>query len=133
MSYHRGFAAALAVLAFAAPLSAQRVTQSAAAPASDVAHVTVAVVAADPAPRLFVESPEFTVSADRMLFTDARSTPAPTNVAMAAGAAGGRNAALMLFGGAALIVGSVIDGDAGTIIMIGGGVVALVGLWRYLQ
>jgi hypothetical protein len=43
------------------------------------------------------------------------------------------NTALMLVGGAALIVGAVIGGDAGTIIMIGGAGVGLYGLWQYLK
>jgi hypothetical protein len=41
--------------------------------------------------------------------------------------------ALMIVGGAGLIVGSVIGGDAGTLIMVGSGVIGLVGLYRYLQ
>lgn len=49
------------------------------------------------------------------------------------GHVGGRNVALMLIGGATLVVGSVVGGDAGTIIMITGGVIGLTGLWRYLQ
>ena len=42
------------------------------------------------------------------------------------------NVALMIVGGAGLIVGALVDGDAGTVIMIGGGAVALVGLYRYV-
>ena len=45
----------------------------------------------------------------------------------------GRNTAMMVVGGAALIVGAVIGGDSGTIIMIGGGVLGLWGLWQYLK
>jgi hypothetical protein len=44
-----------------------------------------------------------------------------------------QNVALMIVGGAALIVGSVIDGDTGIIIMAGGGILGLVGLFRYLH
>lgn len=44
-----------------------------------------------------------------------------------------RSVAMMVVGGAALIVGSVVGGDSGTIIMVGGGVVGLIGLWNYLQ
>lgn len=44
-----------------------------------------------------------------------------------------RNTAMMLVGGAAMAVGALVGGDAGTIIMIGGGAVGLVGLWRHLQ
>jgi hypothetical protein len=45
----------------------------------------------------------------------------------------GSNVALMIVGGAGLIVGAIIGGTAGTIVMVGGGVVGLVGLYRYLQ
>jgi len=40
--------------------------------------------------------------------------------------------ALMIVGGAALIIGSVIGDDAGAMMMVGGGVLGLVGLYRYL-
>jgi hypothetical protein len=43
------------------------------------------------------------------------------------------NVAWMVVGGAALVVGSMIGGDAGTIIMITGGVIGLMGLFRYMQ
>ncbi len=62
---------------------------------------------------------------------DSESQPglAPINSA----GPGGRNGALMIGGGAALVVGSEIGGDAGTLMMVGGGVVGLVGIQRYLQ
>jgi len=41
--------------------------------------------------------------------------------------------ALMIVGGAALIVGAVIGGSAGTLVMIGGAAVGLYGLYHYLQ
>jgi hypothetical protein len=44
-----------------------------------------------------------------------------------------RDVAWMVIGGATVIVGSIVGGDAGTIIMVVGGVVGLTGLWRYLQ
>jgi hypothetical protein len=40
--------------------------------------------------------------------------------------------ALMIVGGAALILGSVIGDDAGAMLAVGGGVVGLVGLYQYL-
>ena len=40
---------------------------------------------------------------------------------------------MMIVGGAALIVGAVIGDTPGTIIMVGGAVVGLVGLYQYLQ
>jgi hypothetical protein len=40
---------------------------------------------------------------------------------------------LMIVGTAALLVGAIIGGDAGTIIMVGGAVIGLFGLYRFLQ
>ena len=45
----------------------------------------------------------------------------------------GQSRAMMIVGGAALIVGAVIGHTAGTLIMVGGAVVGLVGLYQYLQ
>jgi len=44
-----------------------------------------------------------------------------------------RNVSMMVVGAAGLVIGSVIGGDAGTIIAISGGVVGLIGLFRYMQ
>ncbi len=44
-----------------------------------------------------------------------------------------RNVAMMIVGATAMVAGAVIGGDAGTIIMIGGGAVGILGLWWYLQ
>ncbi len=41
--------------------------------------------------------------------------------------------AMMIVGGAALIVGAVIGGTPGTVVMVGGAVVGLFGLFDYLQ
>jgi hypothetical protein len=41
--------------------------------------------------------------------------------------------AMMIVGGAALITGAIIGGDPGTIVMVGGAVVGLIGLYDYLQ
>lgn len=44
-----------------------------------------------------------------------------------------RGQALMIIGGAALLTGAIIGGDAGTIVMLGGAGVGLYGLYLYLQ
>jgi hypothetical protein len=41
--------------------------------------------------------------------------------------------AMMVVGAAALITGAIIGGDPGTIVMVGGAVVGLIGLYDYLQ
>ena len=62
------------------------------------------------------------------------SMSATTAPAPARGGQGlGQPEALMIVGGAALLVGAVVGGDAGNIFMIGGAVVGLIGLYRYLQ
>ena len=43
------------------------------------------------------------------------------------------NPAMMIVGGAAMIVGAVVGGKSGTAVMLGGGILGLVGLWNYLQ
>lgn len=44
-----------------------------------------------------------------------------------------RNTALMIVGGAGLLVGAIVGGDEGSVIMIAGGGVGLWGLWRHLS
>ncbi len=39
----------------------------------------------------------------------------------------------MLFGGAAVVTGIVVGGSAGGVISVGGAVVGLYGLWRWLN
>ena len=45
----------------------------------------------------------------------------------------GRDAAFMIVGGAAFIVGAIIGDKSGTVFMVGGGLVLLYGLFEYLQ
>jgi hypothetical protein len=45
----------------------------------------------------------------------------------------GSNVALMIVGGAVLIVGAIVGGTAGTLMMVGGAVIGFIGLYRYLQ
>ena len=42
-------------------------------------------------------------------------------------------ATLMIVGAAALVVGALVGGTGGDLLMLGGAVVGLVGLYRYLQ
>ena len=62
------------------------------------------------------------------------TTARPNQPLMAPNQAGlGEARAMMIVGGAALIVGAVIGDTPGTLIMVGGAVVGLVGLYKYLQ
>lgn len=45
----------------------------------------------------------------------------------------GPNVAMMAVGGAALVVGLIIGGDGGLVIAATGGVIGLIGLYRYLR
>ncbi|HEU4748686.1 MAG TPA: hypothetical protein VFS56_09310 [Gemmatimonadaceae bacterium] len=44
-----------------------------------------------------------------------------------------RSVVLMIVGGATMVAGSFIDGDAGTIFMVGGAIIGLWGLYNFLQ
>jgi hypothetical protein len=45
----------------------------------------------------------------------------------------GQPVALMLVGGAAVVLGALIGDDVGTVFMIGGAVALLIGLYQYVQ
>jgi len=80
-----------------------------------------------------VEKPQVgpTVAA---LTVGVRNVVPATTLAPQRGSAGlGQNEALMIVGGAAILVGAVVGGDAGDIFMIGGAIVGLYGLYKYLQ
>jgi hypothetical protein len=57
-----------------------------------------------------------------------RGLPAPSPRA-----SHGSNVALIGVGAAAVVVGLLVGGDAGAAVAIGGGVVGLIGLYRYLR
>jgi hypothetical protein len=62
------------------------------------------------------------------------SRPATSVSPMAATGAGlSQSQALMIVGGAAILVGAIVGDTAGTVFMVGGAVVGLYGLYRYLQ
>jgi hypothetical protein len=66
----------------------------------------------------------------------ARTTPVDS-VELAAfqrrGSGLGQPEALMIVGGAAILIGAIIGDDAGAFFMVGGAVVGLYGLYKYLQ
>lgn len=112
------------MLVLAAPLSAQLAEAGTADSEALVASAEQAATAAHFGPTaasVALMLPSSSVSFD--------ATPAATVLRQRTT----NNVALMIVGGTALIVGSVVGGDSGTIIMVGGGVVGLIGLYRYLQ
>jgi len=58
---------------------------------------------------------------------------APTQGSRGAHVGAGTNVAMMGVGAAGIVVGSMIGGDGGMMIAIGGGVVGLIGLYRFLR
>lgn len=60
----------------------------------------------------------------------AKTTQAP---AAEARLGAGKNVALMVVGGAALIIGAVIGGTAGVLIAVAGAAVGLYGLYNFVQ
>ncbi|MCG6954943.1 MAG: hypothetical protein LJF04_03050 [Gemmatimonadetes bacterium] len=127
-STHSWLVAVGAALVFAAPASAQ---QAASANAGVTPAVSAVQVTA-PAPVLSLAPTK--ESAALSLRVTPVTAPA-ASAAMVPMPAGGQseNVALMIVGGAALVVGSVIHGDTGTIVMVSGGVIGLIGLYRYLR
>lgn len=59
----------------------------------------------------------------------ATATPAAADARLGAG----RNVALMVVGGAALIIGAIIGGTAGVLIAVTGAAVGLYGLYHFVQ
>lgn len=105
------------------------------------------------APRLsdpVVRTPQITItpsrtSADSLPQAGPRVTRAGVSAALAVEAipavpqgsdahvGAGSNVALMGVGLAGILIGSLVGGDGGTIIAVGGGVIGLIGLFRYLR
>lgn len=115
--------AVTAVLAFAAPVSAQQVAfaDPANEPAIEVPETVSAIFPGPTAGGAALMAPLTVTSLDAVpaVFATRQRTS--------------HNVTLMIVGGAGLVVGSLVGGDAGTVIMIGGGAVLLVGLYRYLR
>lgn len=121
MSTHMFKFVAAGTLAFAAMLAQPTVARAQDALVEPVtAQVTTAPVALD--------GPRMAQAGTTLRAADAAAAPAPMKAA-----GDRRDVAWMVVGGAALVIGSMIGGDGGTIIMITGGVIGLVGLMRYLQ
>jgi hypothetical protein len=134
MSLHRFVISSLLVFAAAAvwaPLGAQSAPQ-------DTAATTAPVVFARPIPsipplRLVNVAPMnrgMSVT-PALAASDARQLAATAEALPAAGRS--TSTAMMIVGGAGMLVGAVVGGKGGTVIMIGGGLVGLLGLWNYLK
>ena len=129
---HRS-AALLGLFLFVAPLAAQNPTELSGRRQAPAAASTLRPV--EPA-RASEESSSLAPTAQRATvgIQSAPVHPAPALLPRRADTS--RNRALMIVGGATLLVGAVVSGsnsDAGTIIMIGGGAIGLYGLYKFLQ
>ena len=65
--------------------------------------------------------------------TAVHSTVSTTASAPATRKSLGQPVALMIVGGAAVLLGAIVGGDPGVIIMIGGAAAFLIGLYQYLE
>lgn len=117
-------------LAVAAPLAAQQAMSDSSgtgmAPVAITAPALANATAATPAagPVMQPASVSFRVQS---------ASASQPMMAMPENGESSQNVALMVVGGAGLIVGAVIGGRSGTIVMLGSGILGLVGLFRYLQ
>jgi hypothetical protein len=126
----KGIAAAQALTVVANPLLANTAAQA------TNAETSIMVSRAGSAPAI----PPSRVLADPLLVPFGMTMPVPASplvLSMAPkqddGVHVGANLALVGVGAAALVTGLVLDNDAGTILAIGGGVVALIGFYRWLR
>lgn len=113
-------ATAIVVLALTSP-AALAVAQAPASAPKATAATSYAPKSAGPT----VESTRLGVQR----VSDASKAPAAYDAHVGAG----RNVALMVVGGAALIVGAVIGGAAGLLIAVAGAAVGLYGLYYFIQ
>lgn len=121
-----------AIVAMPSVVMAQDVTSLTAAPVA-VAPIVVSPVTAMPdavAPVVSVPVASGPVIVQAGV---TRAAVAPATNVVLQNTASRRDVSWMIVGGAALVIGSMVGGDGGTIIMITGGVIGLLGLWRYLQ
>jgi hypothetical protein len=101
------------VRAQSSPTSGPSVTAAREAPAAGPTLAAASVAVRAPAP---VQAPR--IGVESALLQERRM---------------GRNVALMIVGGAAVITGLLIGDDAGTLIAVGGAVVGLYGLYQFVR
>lgn len=121
----------LGAATFPSSLAAQQgVTEDRASPAAQVSTIPTPapVVTAHPAsavgPRIAPAGISRPVVAD---------LPGPARPTYDARMGAGSNVAMMGAGAAAVVIGVLIGGEGGTILALSGGVIGLVGLYRYVQ
>ena len=118
--------ASLALAAAIAPCALTAQGTSALAPTAPVASITT--VAASPQPAGMVRSDVAGINTQ----SDSKA-PLVVSSAAAEGLHQGEGIALMAVGGAGLVAGLLIGGNAGSAVAIGGLAVGLVGLYEYVR
>jgi len=107
------------------------------------AHAQRGVLARSDTARIAVPAMATTAVADTTRVVGPRLGPSgiplsamrtsPVAVVQEDGVRAGSNVAMMGVGLAGIVVGSIVGGDGGTIIALGGAVIGLIGLFRYLR
>lgn len=132
MSRLRSVTTAIAVLFLATPLFAQNTTTS-----QDTAAVSALLAPVPVAPSAVIIDRAPSAQATPSWMNATAVTPARTTQTSVARASESgtrtQSGAMMIVGGAGLLVGAIVGGSAGTVIMVGGSVVGLLGLWNYLK
>jgi hypothetical protein len=130
MSRHHSLTTAMAVLLLASPLAAQGVSQDTlAVSVTPTATPVVARSAPDSSALLLPMSAPAWTNVGAGVHVNASAVP----VRQMLGPESSQSVAMMIVGGAGLLVGAVVGGKAGTTLMVGGGVLGLIGLWRYAR
>ena len=145
MTIHRfAIASLIAVTAVVAagnwaPLAAQSTLQDTAAATAAVAPIVAAQpIASMPSAQLVnsgsIDRGLFSMHARVSASSDAQQL-VPTEPVFRAAESSSATASktMMIVGGAGLIVGAVVGGTPGAVVMVGGTVIGLVGLWNYLK
>ena len=122
--------AGLALCLSALPAAAQQ-SLAPRTPTADVGALTTASVAGPAIDTARVAGP--TLDAARVAAAEPTSHELKITTAAPRRAGYGQPVALMVVGGAALLTGLIIAGDAGTVIAVGGALVGLYGLYEFLQ
>jgi hypothetical protein len=118
-----------AALTVAVPMAAQQTALDSTSLSGSIATVVTPATSTAPAAAIPAAGP---VIQPAGVVAHEQSAPL-TMMPMPVNGENSQNTALMLVGGAGLIVGALIGGRSGTIVMVGSGILGLVGLFRYLQ
>ena len=130
MSRHLSITTAIAAVFLAAPLVAQTASQDTTGRSAPTAVAPERLAGS----HVFADRISLFVPVPANPLLAVRAPSAPVAVARTAfSSEGGHNPAMMIVGGAAIVVGAVIGGKSGTTIMVGGGILGLAGLWNYLK